>query len=320
MGKWQADHLLEKQMVDKHLAENGLKFQNLPARTQREVSDALNHPSNLAPVPGGVNGSKGQAVKHAIVGTKVKDREDRDQYMKQAYEGVLATAAKIDDAYRRGGVLLPKSTLSEFVKKTWGTAEKDPNPNRRGSPLLTTSFSFVFPFFEGSDGTGTAPPKPYRPLRSAYAASHRFRPEPAGCVLVDEGGDADVWEVGWEEGVLGFDFLGREGVDTVDPKPYCPLSCASGSVFSRTDKATDSEFFYNLIIEVLEDPDEYVEVVELLRWWNQQIFPAHQIHNRAVSADSVAAKIKERRRCIRNGTFRLVSGLTLTEDGASTST
>jgi hypothetical protein len=42
-----------------------------------------------------------------------------------------------------------------------------------------------------------------------------------------------------------------------------------GTTFSRTDKATDSEYFYELLIEVLEDPEEYVEVSELLKWWNQ---------------------------------------------------
>jgi hypothetical protein len=44
---------------------------------------------------------------------------------------------------------------------------------------------------------------------------------------------------------------------------------SSGSTFSRTDRASDSEYFYELLIEVLEDPEEYVEVSELLGWWNR---------------------------------------------------
>lgn len=34
---------------------------------------------------------------------------------------------------------------------------------------------------------------------------------------------------------------------------------------------TDSEYFYNLIIDVLEDPDEHVEVGDLMIWWNQYV-------------------------------------------------
>lgn len=32
---------------------------------------------------------------------------------------------------------------------------------------------------------------------------------------------------------------------------------------------TDSERFYNSVVEFLEDPDESVEVRELLIWWNR---------------------------------------------------
>ncbi|TEB33309.1 hypothetical protein FA13DRAFT_1627468, partial [Coprinellus micaceus] len=81
------------------------------------------------------------------------------------------------------------------------------------------------------------------------------------------------------------------------------FALSSGSTFSRTDRATDSEYFYELLIEVLEDPEEYVEVSALLEWWNRQIFPSYQIHHRAVHQDSVPAKIKERRRLITDGTW-----------------
>ncbi|KIJ12184.1 hypothetical protein PAXINDRAFT_83251, partial [Paxillus involutus ATCC 200175] len=39
-------------------------------------------------------------------------------------------------------------------------------------------------------------------------------------------------------------------------------------VFSRTDLITDSERFYNSILELLEDPDERDEVEQLMVWWN----------------------------------------------------
>ena len=43
----------------------------------------------------------------------------------------------------------------------------------------------------------------------------------------------------------------------------------STQVFSRTDLATDSERFYNSILELLDDPDEKGEVNQLMAWWNR---------------------------------------------------
>lgn len=47
------------------------------------------------------------------------------------------------------------------------------------------------------------------------------------------------------------------------------FTLSSSPVFSRTDLTTDSERFYNSIVEFLEDPEESVEVQELLVWWNR---------------------------------------------------
>lgn len=47
------------------------------------------------------------------------------------------------------------------------------------------------------------------------------------------------------------------------------FSLTSSPIFSRTDLTTDSERFYNSVVEFLEDPDENVEVQELLVWWNR---------------------------------------------------
>ena len=43
----------------------------------------------------------------------------------------------------------------------------------------------------------------------------------------------------------------------------------SSPVFSRTDTVTDSERFYNSLLELLEDLDEQQEVNELVVWWNR---------------------------------------------------
>ena len=48
----------------------------------------------------------------------------------------------------------------------------------------------------------------------------------------------------------------------------CFALCSS-SVFSCTDTTTDSEHFYDSIIEVFEGPEEWLEVNDLLTWWNR---------------------------------------------------
>jgi hypothetical protein len=56
-----------------------------------------------------------------------------------------------------------------------------------------------------------------------------------------------------------------------------PINCldqvrfalSSSPVFSRSDLVTDSETFYNSIIDLLEDPEEQAEVRLLLGWWNK---------------------------------------------------
>lgn len=46
------------------------------------------------------------------------------------------------------------------------------------------------------------------------------------------------------------------------------FALSSSPVFSRTDTVTDSEKFYNTVLDLLEDIDESVEVNHLLIWWN----------------------------------------------------
>ena len=45
----------------------------------------------------------------------------------------------------------------------------------------------------------------------------------------------------------------------------------STQTFSRTDLVTDSERFYNSVLELLEDPDEKDEVDQLMGWWNRYV-------------------------------------------------
>lgn len=52
---------------------------------------------------------------------------------------------------------------------------------------------------------------------------------------------------------------------------------SSSAVFSRTDTVTDSERFYNSILELFDDVEEQEEVNALLTWWNQCGFLPFQI-------------------------------------------
>lgn len=44
------------------------------------------------------------------------------------------------------------------------------------------------------------------------------------------------------------------------------MSCPT---FTRSDTVTDSERFYNSVLDFLEDPDEQEVVNDLMVWWNQ---------------------------------------------------
>ena len=88
------------------------------------------------------------------------------------------------------------------------------------------------------------------------------------------------------------------------------FSLTSAQVFSRTDHVTDSERFYNSILELLEDPEERDEVNQLMTWWNRyvrnsfestltnilrQIFPLYTEVEGLPSKDSVLARIRQKR-------------------------
>ena len=49
------------------------------------------------------------------------------------------------------------------------------------------------------------------------------------------------------------------------------FALTSAQVFSRTDLVTDSERFYDSIMELLDDPEEMEEVDQLLTWWNRYV-------------------------------------------------
>ncbi|KAH6897576.1 hypothetical protein BKA70DRAFT_1116126 [Coprinopsis sp. MPI-PUGE-AT-0042] len=49
------------------------------------------------------------------------------------------------------------------------------------------------------------------------------------------------------------------------------FSLTASPIFSRNDLQTDSERFYNSILNLLEDPEELAEVKQLLSWWDRYV-------------------------------------------------
>ncbi|KAG1896779.1 uncharacterized protein F5891DRAFT_1130157 [Suillus fuscotomentosus] len=77
------------------------------------------------------------------------------------------------------------------------------------------------------------------------------------------------------------------------------FSISSSSIFSRTDTVTDSENFYHSILDLLEDPDEHQEVVDLMTWWTHRIFPNSSSSQRCMSKNSALSKIREKHAVLR---------------------
>ncbi|OBZ79369.1 hypothetical protein A0H81_01032 [Grifola frondosa] len=84
------------------------------------------------------------------------------------------------------------------------------------------------------------------------------------------------------------------------------FALSSSSVFSRTDTVTDSERFYNSVLEFLDDINEKEDVDALLAWWNRHIFPGSATGARAPAKNSALAKLLERRKQ-KNNTAAAVS-------------
>ncbi|KAF6760739.1 hypothetical protein DFP72DRAFT_988103 [Ephemerocybe angulata] len=67
----------------------------------------------------------------------------------------------------------------------------------------------------------------------------------------------------------------RHGMHHVTPASIAYIATqiqfclSSAPSFSRSNGTSDSENFYNLILELLEDPEEQSEVQDLLSWWNR---------------------------------------------------
>jgi hypothetical protein len=55
------------------------------------------------------------------------------------------------------------------------------------------------------------------------------------------------------------------------------FSLTSSPVFSRADTVTDSERFYDSVLDLFEDTEEIKEVNDLQTWWNRCVL--HYLSN-----------------------------------------
>ncbi|KAG2130465.1 uncharacterized protein EDB93DRAFT_1094910, partial [Suillus bovinus] len=78
------------------------------------------------------------------------------------------------------------------------------------------------------------------------------------------------------------------------------FALCSSSVFSCTDTVTGSETFYHSLLDLLEDPDEHGEVIELLLWWNHQIFPMSSAAKQSLKVNSALSKIRQKRATLKD--------------------
>ena len=65
---------------------------------------------------------------------------------------------------------------------------------------------------------------------------------------------------------FGFDRIFAFGSS---PFSQARFALTSAQVFSCLDLSTDSECFFNSVLELLDDPEEKDEVELLLGWWNR---------------------------------------------------
>ncbi|KAG2341699.1 hypothetical protein BDR05DRAFT_976847 [Suillus weaverae] len=89
-------------------------------------------------------------------------------------------------------------------------------------------------------------------------------------------------------------FMSPSSVDK-EPKATCSVTLPSiAYIAMQVYTVTNSERFYNSILDIFEDPDEKQEVDDLTIWWNRQIFPSYSTTQRLLIKNSVLARIWEK--------------------------
>jgi hypothetical protein len=141
--KTDADHVFEHQILNQHLEDHNIKFDDLHPKLQEKVKGIINGPKNMAPVPAGVNRGKGQVIKQGLKGKAIAPKKDRDEYTKVSYGTAAKTAKALDRALKKGGHDFGDDTLHKKLKDTMINAKLrkpgDPSPPSSGWTSSTNS-------------------------------------------------------------------------------------------------------------------------------------------------------------------------------------
>ncbi|KJA26299.1 hypothetical protein HYPSUDRAFT_132935 [Hypholoma sublateritium FD-334 SS-4] len=163
---------------------------------------------------------------------------------------------EIKEKLRAGELLVPGDQWPIFLFSSYTYDDNDPAKGLLRSSLLVKTFKHIF----------TSPSSVEREAKATRSGNARIH----GMTGVTRGSIAYA-------------------------ATQARFALCSSSIFNRNDTITDSERFYDSILEYLEDPDEADDVNHLLAWWNRQVFPNYVPNSRPVSKNSALAKIKAKR-------------------------
>ncbi|KAI0312970.1 hypothetical protein OF83DRAFT_1066352, partial [Amylostereum chailletii] len=104
--------------------------------------------------------------------------------------------------------------------------------------------------------------------------------DPWRCNILSEWERRHPWHDEGHDGLVvlrrhpGMSSLAATSRSCLTPSSFQVHFClSSASVFSQNDKITDSERFYNSLLNHLDDPAEQKQVSKLMKWWDRQVFP-----------------------------------------------
>ncbi|KJA23573.1 hypothetical protein HYPSUDRAFT_137585 [Hypholoma sublateritium FD-334 SS-4] len=164
--------------------------------------------------------------------------------------------AEIKDKLRTGELSVPGDQWPVFLFSSYAYDDKDPSKGLLRSSILVKTFKHIF----------TSPSSVEREAKATRSGNARIH----GMTGVTKGSIAYI-------------------------ATQARFALSSSCVFNQNDTVTDSERFYNSILEYLEDPDEADDVNHLMIWWNRQVFPNYIPNSRPVSKNSALARIKAKR-------------------------
>ncbi|KJA14013.1 hypothetical protein HYPSUDRAFT_150876 [Hypholoma sublateritium FD-334 SS-4] len=173
--------------------------------------------------------------------------------------------AKIKENLRTGELSVPGDQWPVFLYRSYKYDDSDPWKGLLQSAILIKTFKYIF----------TSPSSVDREAKATRSGNARIH---------------------------GMTSVTCASIAYVATQARFALSACS--TFSRTDTTTDSERFYNSILELLEDPEETAEIDILLAWWNRRVFPNYTPNSRPVSENSALARIKAKRAASKKSALR----------------